>query len=111
MSWLRTSPLRQSFSRTNRSRSIDTAPTECDPKACYDSFCKHWQQIYEIILRAEVSVAAKLKTIVDRFVFYRFLLHFILGIEWHNEPRRCDRCGEPFGSYGHIVADGIAQLQ
>lgn len=55
MSWLRTSPLRQSFSRTNRSRSIDTTNTDCDPKACYDSFCKHWQQVYEIILKVEVS--------------------------------------------------------
>lgn len=55
MSWLRTSPLRQSFTRTSRSRSIDATTTECDPKACYDSFCKHWQQIYDIILRAEVS--------------------------------------------------------
>lgn len=55
MSWLRSSPLRQSFTRTSRSRSIDATSTECDPKACYDSFCKHWQQIYDIILRAEVS--------------------------------------------------------
>lgn len=55
MSWLRTSPLRHSFSR-NRSRSIDASNTECDPKACYDSFCKHWQQIHEIIQRAEVSL-------------------------------------------------------
>ncbi|XP_055301790.1 FHIP family protein GJ17503 isoform X5 [Sitodiplosis mosellana] len=55
MSWLRSSPLRQSFTRTTRSRSIDATNTECDPKACYDSFCKHWQQIYEIILRAESS--------------------------------------------------------
>lgn len=57
MSWLRTSPLRQSFSRnsTNRGRSID-ATTECDPKACYDSFCKHWQQAYELIQRSEVSI-------------------------------------------------------
>lgn len=54
MSWLRTSPLRHSFSR-NRNRSIDATNTECDPKACYDSFCKHWQQIHEIIQRAEVS--------------------------------------------------------
>lgn len=54
MSWLRTSPLRQSFTRTSRRQSIDATNTECDPKACYDSFCKHWQQIYDIILRAEV---------------------------------------------------------
>uniref|UniRef100_U5EYG6 FHF complex subunit HOOK-interacting protein C-terminal domain-containing protein n=1 Tax=Corethrella appendiculata TaxID=1370023 RepID=U5EYG6_9DIPT len=57
MSWLRTSPLRQSFSRNsnsnrgNSNRPIDA--TECDPKACYDSFCKHWQQAYEIIQRSE----------------------------------------------------------
>lgn len=55
MSWLRSSPLRQSFSRTSRSRSIDTTAADCDPKAVFDSFCKHWQQVYEIILRAEVT--------------------------------------------------------
>lgn len=56
MSWLRTSPLRQSFSRQSRvQRSIEAA-TDCDPKACYDSFCKHWQQVYEIIARTEVFV-------------------------------------------------------
>uniref|UniRef100_A0A182VCD7 FHF complex subunit HOOK-interacting protein C-terminal domain-containing protein n=1 Tax=Anopheles merus TaxID=30066 RepID=A0A182VCD7_ANOME len=77
MSWLRSSPLRQSFSKSgnnsnnngsgsanDRSRSgagggglssvirpFDA--TECDPKACYDSFCIHWQQAYEIIQRSE----------------------------------------------------------
>lgn len=54
MSWLRSSPLRQSFNRNSRSRSSDETTFECDPRACYDSFCKHWQQIYEIIQRAEV---------------------------------------------------------
>ncbi|XP_030557440.1 UPF0518 protein GJ17503 isoform X2 [Drosophila novamexicana] len=62
MSWLRTSPLRQSLTRnsgssgsgnssattTLRQRPIDAA-TDCDPRACYDSFCKHWQQAHEII--------------------------------------------------------------
>ncbi|XP_046803379.1 FHIP family protein CG3558 isoform X2 [Lucilia cuprina] len=77
MSWLRSSPLRQSLTRTHsngsgagssffttssssgstqhpvlRQRPIDTA-TDCDPRACYDSFCKHWQQAYEIIQRAD----------------------------------------------------------
>ncbi|XP_065077982.1 FHIP family protein AAEL005291 isoform X2 [Ochlerotatus camptorhynchus] len=67
MSWLRSSPLRQSFSKagggsgagsgrggsaTNGSvRAFDAS--ECDPKACYDSFCIHWQQAYEIIQRSE----------------------------------------------------------
>ncbi|KAH8298227.1 hypothetical protein KR018_011407 [Drosophila ironensis] len=31
-----------------RQRPIDAA-TDCDPRACYDSFCKHWQQAHEII--------------------------------------------------------------
>lgn len=58
MSWLsRTSPLRQSFSRSNGNTStLDSTANDCDPKACYDSFCKHWQQVYEIIQRGEVSV-------------------------------------------------------
>ncbi|XP_030384741.1 UPF0518 protein CG3558 isoform X2 [Scaptodrosophila lebanonensis] len=78
MSWLRTSPLRQSLTRSGgggiltthsslgaagstgggssssgalRQRPIDAA-TDCDPRACYDSFCKHWQQAYEIIQHA-----------------------------------------------------------
>lgn len=68
MSWLRSSPLRQSFSRsggggTGGSRGSGSNGTtgvratfdasECDPKACYDSFCIHWQQAYEIIQRSE----------------------------------------------------------
>ncbi|XP_055619446.1 FHIP family protein AAEL005291 isoform X2 [Toxorhynchites rutilus septentrionalis] len=64
MSWLRSSPLRQSFTKSggggaSRSggstngtmRAFDAS--ECDPKACYDSFCIHWQQAYEIIQRSE----------------------------------------------------------
>ncbi|XP_078039941.1 FHIP family protein AGAP011705 isoform X2 [Augochlora pura] len=47
MSWLRNSPLRNSFSKQ---RSRDSPPKDADPSACYDSFCKHWQQAYEIIL-------------------------------------------------------------
>ncbi|XP_017047584.1 FHIP family protein GE18198 isoform X3 [Drosophila ficusphila] len=31
-----------------RQRPIDAA-TDCDPRACYDSFCKHWQQAFDII--------------------------------------------------------------
>ncbi|XP_037025547.1 UPF0518 protein GF15501 isoform X3 [Bradysia coprophila] len=50
MSWLGKSPLRQSFSRTSN-QPIRT--NDCDPQACYDSFCKHWQQIYDIILKVE----------------------------------------------------------
>ncbi|XP_035740056.1 UPF0518 protein GI14169-like isoform X1 [Vespa mandarinia] len=47
MSWLRNSPLRTSFTKQ---RSRDSPPKDADPSACYDSFCKHWQQAYEIIL-------------------------------------------------------------
>lgn len=53
MSWLRSSPLRTSFSKQ---RSRDSPPKDADPSACYDSFCKHWQQAYEIILRTSVSL-------------------------------------------------------
>lgn len=66
MSWLQTSPLRLSFSRSNSRNNggiagrggggtLDAHSLDLDQKACYDSFCKHWQQVYEIILRAEVS--------------------------------------------------------
>lgn len=56
MSWLRSSPLRTSFSKQ---RSRDSPPKDADPSACYDSFCKHWQQAYEIILRTSVSLIFK----------------------------------------------------
>ncbi|XP_053690260.1 FHIP family protein AAEL005291 isoform X2 [Sabethes cyaneus] len=68
MSWLRSSPLRHSFSKTGGGTGSGTSgrggsstngtlrafdASDCDPKACYDSFCIHWQQAYEIILRSE----------------------------------------------------------
>ncbi|XP_058118066.1 FHIP family protein AGAP011705 [Anopheles ziemanni] len=70
MSWLRSSPLRQSFTKSGHSGNASSRSgaggsgggmagirpfdaTDCDPKACYDSFCIHWQQAYEIILRSE----------------------------------------------------------
>lgn len=70
MSWLRSSPLRQSFSRSGSSAGGSRGSgsngttgvratfdaSECDPKACYDSFCIHWQQAYEIIQRSEVRI-------------------------------------------------------
>ncbi|CAL1682487.1 unnamed protein product [Lasius platythorax] len=49
MSWLQNSPLRASFSKQ---RSRNSPPKNADPSACYDSFCKHWQQTYEIILHS-----------------------------------------------------------
>lgn len=52
-SWLRSSPLRQSF---NRGRAQASPLTDFDEKAVIDSFCRHWQQAYEIIGRSEVSL-------------------------------------------------------
>ncbi|XP_020287786.1 UPF0518 protein GJ17503-like isoform X2 [Pseudomyrmex gracilis] len=50
MSWLlRNNPIRTSFSKP---RSRDSPPKDADPSACYDSFCKHWQQTYEIIVHS-----------------------------------------------------------
>ncbi|KAH8358349.1 hypothetical protein KR200_004716 [Drosophila serrata] len=54
MSWLRQSTTGgvasagSGHSGSLRQRPIDAA-TDCDPRACYDSFCKHWQQAHEII--------------------------------------------------------------
>ncbi|GAB0095647.1 UPF0518 protein GG24907 [Sergentomyia squamirostris] len=54
MSWLRSSPLRQSFTNAMRSGGVKLEnATELDPGACYDSFCKHWQQVSDIIKRSE----------------------------------------------------------
>ncbi|KAH8250698.1 hypothetical protein KR038_008036 [Drosophila bunnanda] len=54
MSWLRqgttggVASAASGHSGSLRQRPIDAA-TDCDPRACYDSFCKHWQQAHEII--------------------------------------------------------------
>uniref|UniRef100_A0A1L8DAT4 FHF complex subunit HOOK-interacting protein C-terminal domain-containing protein n=1 Tax=Nyssomyia neivai TaxID=330878 RepID=A0A1L8DAT4_9DIPT len=53
MSWLRSSPMRQSFNRPG-SMKLENA-TELDPGACYDSFCKHWQQANDVIQRSETT--------------------------------------------------------
>ncbi|KAH0557810.1 FHIP family protein AAEL005291 isoform X1 [Cotesia glomerata] len=52
MSWLRNSPLRNSL---NKQWSRDSPPKDADPSACYDSFCKHWQQTNEIIKQTRSS--------------------------------------------------------
>lgn len=51
MSWLRSSPLRQSFQKRGRG-TLDTSTIDCDPKACFDSFRKHWQQAFEVIKKS-----------------------------------------------------------
>uniref|UniRef100_A0A6B2EI34 FHF complex subunit HOOK-interacting protein C-terminal domain-containing protein n=1 Tax=Phlebotomus kandelakii TaxID=1109342 RepID=A0A6B2EI34_9DIPT len=54
MSWLRSSPLRQSFTNSTRSGGVKLEnASELDPGACYDSFCKHWQQANDVIQRSE----------------------------------------------------------
>lgn len=49
MSWLRTTSL--SFAR-QLSRSLDPRH-DYEPQACYVSFCKHWQQAHDIILKSQ----------------------------------------------------------
>lgn len=49
MSWIRNSPLRGSLVK----RSTHSPPKDCDPTACYDSFRKHWQQIYDIAKKTQ----------------------------------------------------------
>lgn len=75
MSWLRPRPsLTSSPSRPSRNsgahaRPIDAA-NDFDPKACYDSFCKHWQQAYDIMLKIEVIILIYLILIIKlRFIF------------------------------------------
>ncbi len=65
MSWLRSSPLRQSF---NRGRSQANQLTDFDEKAVIDSFCQHWQQAHGIINRSEVRK-------------YYIFLHYFLSLE------------------------------
>lgn len=52
MSWLRSSPMRQSFTR--RSQDISSS-SSADQKAVSDSFSNHWMQIQQIINRSEVK--------------------------------------------------------
>ncbi|KAJ8711841.1 hypothetical protein PYW08_008795 [Mythimna loreyi] len=49
MSWLRSTSL--SFAR-QLSRSLDPRH-DYEPQACYSSFCKHWQQAHDIILKSQ----------------------------------------------------------
>ncbi|XP_063896834.1 FHIP family protein GF15501 isoform X1 [Helicoverpa armigera] len=49
MSWLRTTGL--SFAR-QLSRSLDPRH-DYEPQACYNSFCKHWQQAHDIIQKSQ----------------------------------------------------------
>lgn len=53
MSWLRSSPLRQSFSRRTQDLSNAVAT---DTRAVLDSFQNHWTQIHQIIGKSEVSI-------------------------------------------------------
>lgn len=39
----------------SKQRSRDSPPKDADPSACFASFCKHWQQTYDIILETLVS--------------------------------------------------------
>ncbi|XP_050679290.1 FHIP family protein AGAP011705 isoform X2 [Leptidea sinapis] len=46
MSWIKNTMVRQT------SRSLDPR-RDYEPQACYNSFCKHWQQAYDIILKSQ----------------------------------------------------------
>lgn len=52
MSWLRNGSLRASL---NKRRVSNSPPKDADPTACYESFCKHWQQAHDIIQRTQAS--------------------------------------------------------
>lgn len=69
MSWLRNSPLRASFGKRRPSNS---PPKDCDPTACYDSFKKHWQQMYEIIERTQVSTMCNFLYTIQRVTCLMF---------------------------------------
>ncbi|CAH2095477.1 unnamed protein product [Euphydryas editha] len=49
MSWLRTTSL--TFAR-QLSRTLDPRH-DYEPQACYNSFCKHWQQAHDIIIKSQ----------------------------------------------------------
>lgn len=90
MSWLRSSPLRASF---GKQQSRDSPPKDADPTACYDSFCKHWQQTHEIIRKTRVNDVSchsviKKKSLIIFYQVNRVLSFYncssnILKL-WHN---------------------------
>lgn len=54
MSWLKNSSFSGTLGKLRSSHSPSPAK-ECDPTACYSSFQKHWQQIYEIIDKTKTN--------------------------------------------------------
>lgn len=67
MSWLRNSPLRQSLSRNT---SQPRPGSDCDPKACFDSFCRHWHQSSEIISKSTEVSSLLLEKFINKYIFY-----------------------------------------
>lgn len=95
MSWLRTSPLRQSFSRSNRGRTLENN-TDFDLKACYDSFCKHWQQVHDIILRVEVNYSLNFLLLFHKHTNIRPFVHSF------KQPRKPSSHDDVLGVVNHL---------
>uniref|UniRef100_A0A0C9RG73 AAEL005291_0 protein n=1 Tax=Fopius arisanus TaxID=64838 RepID=A0A0C9RG73_9HYME len=81
MSWLRSSPLRTSF---GKQWSRDSPPKDADPTACYDSFCKHWQQTHEIIRQARLNNGVPLHDDILAVVNHIDQLVTLLLLEFRN---------------------------
>ncbi|KAL5290523.1 FAM160A1 family protein [Megaselia abdita] len=81
MSWLRSSPLRQSLSRNT---SQPRPGSDCDPKACYDSFCRHWHQSSEIINKSTEQNRSPTHDDVLGVVSHLDFMVTLLLVELHN---------------------------
>ncbi|XP_063972429.1 FHIP family protein AAEL005291 [Diachasmimorpha longicaudata] len=81
MSWLRSSPLRNSF---GKQWSRDSPPKDADPTACYDSFCKHWQQTHEIIRQAKSNKGVPLHDDILAVVNHIDQMVTLLLLEFRN---------------------------
>lgn len=64
MSWLKNSSFSGTLGKLRSSHSPSPAK-DCDPSACYTSFQKHWQQIYEIIDKTKVCIVGYYNRKID----------------------------------------------
>ncbi|XP_049939174.1 FHIP family protein AGAP011705-like isoform X1 [Schistocerca serialis cubense] len=95
MSWLRSSPLRASFSKRRQSNS---PPKDCDPVACYDTFCKHWQQVADIIERTQPPSPCPSQDDVVSVVNHLAQMATLLMLEMQSPSPPVSSCAERISS-------------
>ncbi|XP_075234384.1 FHIP family protein AGAP011705 isoform X7 [Lycorma delicatula] len=121
MSWLKNNSFSGTLGKLRSSHSPSPAK-ECDPSACYASFQKHWQQIYEIIARTKTSAVKQddILGVVNNLKQLMMLLLLELQYSQTNKPcldyllsqnllDKLFNWGEITGMYGNTIK--MQQLQ